>query len=759
MAERRPNRQSSTSTSSSRNTASTLAGESRNSVRYSNPDIFSDEFALEPLEIADGFRPVSPTLGDATPFVPAPQPNGSERQPRNFQPPAATPSETFRRGKGSQSQPFGRGNYLPLRQDARFPRREPSMASVSDASHPTRTLSTASTFTIPRTQSPYQGAMGPSHPYGMYPQDIGLARTPSAATQSTTRAPDRIYAGPNGPTHPYGMYPQNTVPEGAVSPVAEQAPPMPVGFPGLGQDYRRRFGPEGEEADDIIGPDGHTEQLPPYTRYPDAFLPKRNRSGAAAAGTTLETQPETSQTTLTNSQSGLSTTPTVTFDDGRPPLISPVQADGSGNFKERWSEKSKKRFCNGKVPMWVLVVIVAIFLVLLGGILGGMLDHRHGGHKEDDQVPPAPPTQLPGVAAPSTVIATVTATSVVDATPLSSIPPDLPPLPTGTFGVPLSSPILSSNSCLTDASQSSAWSCVPAGYLGIDVTIGTDSPNPVSDQVFLTPTTGHTAPIRYGPQPPGLNSACNLSLEWDKSDLGRGPAYFFQQQFNKIVIVQENVFNTGYSKRGLDEDLAPVEERDWESSQNLVSAGQKPWYCFWNDTIIEGFIYLEQNTTAANTSLMSAPSSSSPSSVPSSSSAAASMSNNPSGQFTSAIKASVSAQVASHMPTGTPPKRKRDQGSLPPYPKVIKIEERRNQVTTVKPYCQQMHMLDSMVLVPVWDPKGKPVVFNLTELEQLSQNAVLGPKSRRGSWGWGRPGEGKRNAGPAGNCSCEWVVE
>lgn len=396
MAERRPNRQSSTSTSSSRNTA---PDEDRSSVRYSNPDIFSDEFALEPLEIADGF-PTSPH-GDATPSVPATPPRRSERQSRNLQAPTGTPLEIYRRSRGSQSQPFAHGNSLALQQDARIPSREPSMASASDTSNlPQRTVSTGSTFTIPRTQSPYQGAMGPSHPYGMYPQDIGLTRTSSAATHSTTRAPDRLYAGPNGPTHPYGMYPQSTVPEGAVSPMTEQAPPIPVGFTGLGRNYRRRFGPEGEEADDMIGPDGHTEQLPPYTPYSDAVLPKENVSGAAGVGATLQNQPGTSQTTLDNSQSRLSATETLNADDGTPPLIPTSQSDESGNFKERWSEKGKKRFCNGKVPMWVLVMIVVIFVVLLGGIVGGMIKHRHDGHKGDHQVSQAIQTApVAGVAA------------------------------------------------------------------------------------------------------------------------------------------------------------------------------------------------------------------------------------------------------------------------------------------------------------------------------------------------------------------------
>ena len=45
---------------------------------------------------------------------------------------------------------------------------------------------------------------------------------------------------------------------------------IPVGFPGRSDHYQRRIGPEGEEADDLIGPYGHREQLPPYTQEPPA---------------------------------------------------------------------------------------------------------------------------------------------------------------------------------------------------------------------------------------------------------------------------------------------------------------------------------------------------------------------------------------------------------------------------------------------------------------------------------------------------------
>ena len=62
------------------------------------------------------------------------------------------------------------------------------------------------------------------------------------------------------------MYTQNVVEDEPPVPAVQSA--IPVGFPGLNTGYHRQIGPDGEEQD-IVGPDGHTEQLPPYSRYPD----------------------------------------------------------------------------------------------------------------------------------------------------------------------------------------------------------------------------------------------------------------------------------------------------------------------------------------------------------------------------------------------------------------------------------------------------------------------------------------------------------
>ncbi|KAK8192526.1 hypothetical protein M8818_007696 [Zalaria obscura] len=71
------------------------------------------------------------------------------------------------------------------------------------------------------------------------------------------------------------MYAQNVVEDTEDEPVEHLGTTnaIPVGFPGHDQPFHRRRGPDGEEQD-IIGTDGHSEQLPPYSEYPEDGPPK-----------------------------------------------------------------------------------------------------------------------------------------------------------------------------------------------------------------------------------------------------------------------------------------------------------------------------------------------------------------------------------------------------------------------------------------------------------------------------------------------------
>lgn len=245
----------------------------RQSVRLSTAAVGDDDIALAAMAMADGFRPEEETgsssgtgtSGDTTPT----QTNPQEGSQQVMQTPVAPVPPAPRSRPSSIAKPR-RDESFALRHDG-------SMGPINE-----RRSSRGSSFSDPAQfvidgEAPQGGFSGPSQPFPRYQPTTPADPGASVATPSTPPAvTERPYSGPLGPTHPYGMYPQNTM--GADGLVMQ---PIPIGFPGAGDQYRRRIGPEGEEAADLIGPDGHTEELPPYTKYPDEAYALKVRSAAS----------------------------------------------------------------------------------------------------------------------------------------------------------------------------------------------------------------------------------------------------------------------------------------------------------------------------------------------------------------------------------------------------------------------------------------------------------------------------------------------
>jgi hypothetical protein len=343
------------------------------------------DLGLEFAGVSDGFASQSQAGHDgstASSRVPIGGPSAVQPPSHDTSPnPALPTSDTA----GLSDQQGGVSPFA-LRSDesanSPLPRRTPSTVTASTVSN-----DTTSSFIMSRTVSPFQGPSRPTHPYAMYPQGTGVP-SPVLSVASTVRLPDRAFVGASGPAHPYGMYPQNTVPEGVD--IGDSAPVLsiPVGFPGLGQNYQRRLGPEGEEAGDIIGPDGHTEQLPPYTRYPDGIPPKghivgageSNGSGAPYAGPGApEYDPSHSQISLGIPQSRLSVH-SVMSDSSQARLnaVGTSESDSRGNLKEKLAERGKRRMCRDKIPLWWIAIAILLSILLMGSIAAGLYTrHRH----------------------------------------------------------------------------------------------------------------------------------------------------------------------------------------------------------------------------------------------------------------------------------------------------------------------------------------------------------------------------------------------
>lgn len=345
------------------------------SVRSSTPSHIDSDDEFDPTAgaIADGFRPPMPEPNPnpaASSFV---NDTHSTGFPSSSTPLAASSSSTTAELRmparpSSVAKPPRAPDHLALRHDG--PLVHANVSRLSRASSGAGSVDSP----IIRSVSPYQGPSGPSHPYQMYPQ-----RTLSVATSTTAPVSERSYQGPQRPTHPYGLYTQSTE--------TSHGSDVTVGF-GRPDNYQRRIGPDGEEAADLIGPLGHTEELPPYTRYPDvAYTAKPEIAAHVADPVDSPTSPRPPVTPaipgaggiglatrnpeyesrddlpLPPSRSRLSTRSITSDAVSQHEINTAAEAYTEKERGARWQKRAKKRIW-GVVPYWAVCLVAVAVLVM-----------------------------------------------------------------------------------------------------------------------------------------------------------------------------------------------------------------------------------------------------------------------------------------------------------------------------------------------------------------------------------------------------------
>ncbi|KFY79734.1 hypothetical protein V498_08906, partial [Pseudogymnoascus sp. VKM F-4517 (FW-2822)] len=711
----------------------------RHSVRQSVDDTIDegdDLYGLETMGVSDGFRPPHVQnhnrISSDSSQLNTPGSRSAPPRPPSITKPRMVDNFALRHDGAPESSSSG------------------PTAERNDLSPLSRSTSISTDAPIIVPDGPYQGPTRPSHPYRMYPQMGRPARAASVTTTSSFPASDHTYSGPNGPTHPYGMYPQNTVPESEAGDIEPPAN-IPVGFPGLsGNQYQRRLGPDGEEAADIIGPDGHTEQLPPYTKYPDevfarkvmtASAPGPSGSGAAASGAGgmgLATRnPEFSSENLAISPiEPTSPRSTLSVRSGEPvrrgDAAAGVEAESEKPAEKKWKTMAKQKVC-GFLPVWALALVVLLIVVialLVGNILGVMVTKRKEANEDKHNGPP----DLP---ASGDYYTTVTTT--VDATPLSSLPTGLPTLPTGTFSLFMGSFDETQALCLEDNAQNPAWSCdMPPASLEVTInSLGLDAPKTGNHAFSLKLPEGATKGFSYGTQPPVFRPKNVMTLVSDYDDPHLGPAWFFQVNYDKIVILPEEALTAPAArvKRGDDVDdddyttatASPNPTTDIPTStasaastptpsssapatnnlnggsgsnsgpwppppdsyprHNVVGAGSSPWFCYWNGTLLETFVYPNATSQASEAWEAKYGGAATTATGYGKRTIEAAAVTAAGGGTTAATGTSSSGAAQTGTGTGT------TAGLLAPYPKVVKIEERRMPRGDYdQPYCIKMRI-------------------------------------------------------------------
>lgn len=336
--------------------------------------------------------------------------------------------------------------------------------------------------------------------------------------------------------------------------------------------------------------------------------------------------------------------------------------------------------------------------------------------------------------------------SLFGATPIET-PFGFPSLPTGAFSLPLGFPQEANPGCLVQANEYSAWSCKMT-FAPIILTINNTGVNSDGNAQQRASTRGGASldsVIQYGAQAPQLDlQAMELVMDLDYKSYG--PAYHFHTRYDKVVVLRPEELTAGSSlrKRQIGDDSS-------SRQRFTVQPGDYPWYCYWNNTYIEGYIYAEDNSTAATfTALPTMWPTNSPTSSVTNSATVAAATPPPTSSPTS-----LPTGAAEVVPTSTVARRDAaadaaaSSSRIPPYPRIVKIEERRLP-DSPQPYCQRMVLLDNGRIAPA--PKNDPAVALWLQEQDpgYDEYNLASAQSKR---------DIERRGDPADSCHCQWMFK
>lgn len=323
-----------------------------------------------------------------------------------------------------------------------------------------------------------------------------------------------------------------------------------------------------------------------------------------------------------------------------------------------------------------------------------------------------------------------------------------------------------------------AWSCDIGGVPAAAISVGIPANGNESGAFIFYANTDDT--IYYGTQAAFMQTSwAPFTTVQDNDDKSGGPAYYFQQFYDKVVVLPESALAVPSSKMKKRRSF-PL-NAGWLQHKQAAQPSQKPWFCVWNNTFVEGFIYVDEaiattysvssGSAQATASANASSSSSSPAAVTTSSSAGAL----PTDYITTTItKTSTTATYTGPVSSysvfasrlaeqATDDDDDNDNGhskrqfteddlynTLAMYPYVVKIEERRLAGNTVNPYCQQYQILDDGSYNWVAGSNGEPIIIELDEQDpsySAYQSAGLASNNRKL----------KERRLVAGGCHCQWL--
>lgn len=346
-------------------------------------------------------------------------------------------------------------------------------------------------------------------------------------------------------------------------------------------------------------------------------------------------------------------------------------------------------------------------------------------------------------------------TVTYDATPIPT-PTDLPELVTGSFNLPLMTNRVS-NTCFNDTTQSQAWNCNILIFATMIMKIQKNVHDGGGYSIGITCNQSLTLAnnvYSYGEQPLVIPEPSPMELVNDTFQPARGPAWFKMMPFNKTVILPEPVLTASPSSSTPTQVVGRNFNNAFGSSpgdfkrKGIAQTGDKPWVCTWPETFLEIFIYPKQNSSYSGWPKASSSGTSGP--WPSVTPAPGSPTSSNGYPPASTTGDSGATTTGPYMPVDTtgwemPP---------PPYPRVIKIEERRIDRSPM-PSCRQVEITgDGKPARPVKDANGNDVVVYIVENEPPPPGAPGTSQSNR----LHNSVLEYRDSSEISDCGCMWFI-
>ncbi|KAF2027195.1 hypothetical protein EK21DRAFT_102737 [Setomelanomma holmii] len=161
---------------------------------------------------------------------------------------------------------------------------------------------------------------------------------------------------------------------------------------------------------------------------------------------------------------------------------------------------------------------------------------------------------------------------------------DMEPIARGPFAVPIQLPQQQNSACLARTNESVAWQCASDTTFQLSILPSPSGSNVTMVTLGSLPATNGT--LYHGHQPPDVQPVELKALQ-NVATTDDRPAYHFRASYNRVVLLREN-------------DLTPPEKPRPQpvTGHPAFQAGETAWRCVFNETLIDGYIYPDQKSTA-----------------------------------------------------------------------------------------------------------------------------------------------------------------